>query len=221
MDTPTTPGRRSFFRRNFATGMFVLAPVAITVYLVIVVVRFIGGFLSPYLRGIASTVLGESVTPYVVNALTELVAFALTIGLIAIFGAVVRRVLGQRLLEMVDWLLGRIPVVRDVYDALRKFTKMLSGDRSGFQRVVAIRFPTDRTWSIGFVTNTSDWQVPAGQSTRMLSVFVPTSPVPTSGFLVMSPAEEVVELPMSVEQAIRLVVSGGTLSPDQVAVPPS
>jgi uncharacterized membrane protein len=219
MDTPTPSGRRSFFRRNFATGLLVLAPVAITVYLVVIVVRSLGSLLSPYLRILATMLLGDSASTVFIVGLTDIVAFALTLLLIALFGAVVRRVFGQRLIEFVDFLLGHIPVVRDVYDALRKFTQLLAGSRSGFQRVVAVRFPTDRTWAIGFVTNSADWPIPAGGSTSMLVVFVPNSPVPTSGFVIMSPATEVVELPMSVEQALRLIVSGGTLSPDQLTGP--
>ncbi len=214
-----TPGKSlsAHFRKNFVTGLLVLAPVWITVYLVLIVVRALGGFVSPYLRTLAGSLPAPEQWLGVISWLADVVGFLITIVLIALVGALVRRVVGRRLFHFFERLVTRIPVIRAIYEGVTKFIQTVFADRASFQRVVAIRFPNDYTWSIGFVTSTRSWQLPERNATVLLSVFVPHTPNPTSGFTVIIRPEYAVDLDLTVDEAIKLVMSGGVVMPPVVA----
>lgn len=217
------PGKRLSravrFRRHFVTGVLVLAPIWATVYIVLFVVRLLGGLLSPYMRSLLLELFGTGYWTAVAPTVADVVAFFVTVLLIALVGLTVGKVVGQRMLELLDALLGRIPVIREVYGGVRKFTEILFGSKSGFQRVVAVRFPIERAWRIGFVTSEVKWRIPEEGGDLYISVFVPSTPNPTGGFLMFYAAEDVVPLSYSVDEAIKLIVSGGTLPPESLRLP--
>ena len=209
--------RASRFRQNFVTGLLVLTPLWITGYIVVLVVRTLGGFLSPYLRAAAVRLLGEGHWPGLVTLSADVVGFLITVLLITLVGLAVGRVVGQRVVELVSALLGRIPVVREVYTGVRKFGSMLLGDKSNLKRVVAVRFPYERAWRIGFVTSERDWRFPEETGFAHVAVFVPGTPNPTSGFLIFYAPEDIIPLSLSVDEAVKLIVTGGTLTPERLA----
>jgi uncharacterized membrane protein len=209
------PVSRGRFRRHFYTGLLVLAPVWLTVYIIIFVVSFIGGILSPYVRALAISMLGHGPWERPVNIISDIVAFVVTVGLIALIGFAVRKVVGQRLVGLVGHLLGHIPVIREIYNGVRKFLDVIFGDKK-FRQVVAVRFPTDRTWSIGFVTSELQINIPHDSTTAHITVFVPKTPNPTNGFLLLCQPQDVVPLSLSVDEAVKLIVSGGTLIPERL-----
>lgn len=211
-DSPK-PSMAKQFRRHFVTGLMVLAPLWLTGYIVVTVVHRLGGYLSPYLRSAAERMFGEIQWPAVVTISADIVGFIFTIALVAFVGMAVGKVMGQRLVELVNSLLSRIPVVRELYTGVRKFGEILIGDKSNLKRVVAVRFPYDRAWRIGFVTNEKDWQFPENDGPAHTAVFIPGTPNPTAGFLVFYPPEEIMPLSMTVDEAVKLIVSGGTLTP--------
>ncbi len=212
--THPSPQRKftSRFRRNFATGLLVLAPAFITIYLVTLVVHFLGGFISPFLRDAAIYLLGENQWPRLILLISDVVGFLITVVIIAFVGALVRRVVGKRLLGLVNRALSRIPVIREVYDGITKFLQLLFGDKSGFQHVVAVRFPNEHTWSIGFVTNSRDWPGEDGTLKLHHVVFVPHTPNASSGFTVFAQPEHTIRLDLTVDEALKIIISGGTLS---------
>ena len=214
---PPRPGR---FRTHFLTGLLVLAPVWLTIYVIVLVVRLLGSLLSPYVRAAAVSMLGHGSWDRPVIIISDIVAFVLTVLLITLIGFTVRKVVGQRLIEALGLLIGRIPVIREIYNGVRKFLDVLFGDKSKFRQVVAVRFPTDRAWSIGFVTSRMQINIPENSSTTHITVFVPKTPNPTNGYLLLCLPEDVVPLTLTVDEAIKLIVSGGTLPPERLVKVP-
>jgi len=214
-DLPRTESSAKRFRRYFVTGLLVLAPLWLTVYVILLVVELLGGFLSPYFRVIGRGLFGTGKWTGLVTTIADATAFIATVLGIALIGLLVRKVVGQRLVETLNRLLSRIPVVREIYDSIRKFIDIFFGDKSNFQRVVAVHFPTDETWAIGFVTGENRIQIDQKQDQTMHSVFIPTSPNPTSGYLLFATDDRLVPLDLSVDEAMKLVVTGGTLIPDR------
>ncbi len=191
-----------------------LAPIWLTGYIVLVIVRLLGGVLSPYIRYTALEILELEALPKSIELLTDVVAFVLTVILIALIGSIVQRVLGRRLFNMIDRILSRIPVVSDVYNAVRKLLEAFFGDKTGFRGVVATKFPNDTSWAIAFVTGES---AIIEQKGKMVHVFLPTTPNPTSGYLLLVPESEVVKLDMTTDEAFKLIVSGGSIPPERFA----
>jgi uncharacterized membrane protein len=204
--------RAKKFRRAFTTGLFVLAPVWLTAYIILLIVRLLGGVLSPYVRYIAVEVMKLDEGSKLVGALSDIVAFVVTVILITLFGFIVQRVLGQRLYSLIDRMLNRIPVVGDIYNAVRKLLEAFFGDKKSFRGVVATRFPNETSWAIGFVTAESTM---IKSNERMLHVFVPTTPNPTSGFLFFVAEKETIMLDITTDEAFKLIISGGTIYPDK------
>ncbi len=225
---PNETETRSFaarVRRHFITGLIVLAPVWLTVYIVILVVRLLGGLLAPQLRYFAEIFLAKNQHTAIINTVVDIAAFLLTVILITLVGFAVSRVLGKRALEAFDSVLRRIPFIKEVYGGIRQVSDVLFGDKSNFQRVVAVRFPTDSAYSIGFMTGEKPFKIPETTGDDHMTVFVPTTPNPTSGFLVYCRPKDVVPLPLTVDEAMKIIVSVGTLSPERAhqmaAAPPS
>lgn len=213
---PAKPLRRNRFRKHFYTGLLVLAPLWLTIYIIVFAVRIFGGTLSPYVRELAISMLGHGPWERPVIIISDIVAFVLTVLLITLTGYAVRKVVGQKLVNLVGLLLGRIPVIREIYNGVRKFLDVFFGDKTKFRKVVAVRFPTDRTWSIGFVTSEVEISFPQNGATKHITVFVPKTPNPTNGSLLLCVPEDVIPLPLSVDEAVKLIVSGGTLAPERL-----
>ncbi len=208
------------FRKYFYTGLLMLAPAWITIYIIVLVVRLLGGVLSPYVRMLAISLSGHGAWERAVIIVSDLVAFVLTVLLIALIGYTVRKVVGQRLIGVLNLLVGHIPVIREIYHGVRKFLDVIFGDKTKFRKVVAVRFPTDRTWSIGFVTGELEIDIPQSNAAKHVTVFVPKSPNPTNGYLLLCVPDDIVPLTMTVDEAIKLLVSGGTLAPERFSRPP-
>jgi uncharacterized membrane protein len=203
------------FRRNFVTGLFVLAPLALTIYIIKFIVGLLGGILSPYFRMIGREVIGSGKSLGIVTTLADITAFIVTVVGITLIGMLVRRVLGQRLVEAFNRLMNRIPVVRAIYESIRKFIDIFFGEKSKFQRVVAVNFPLESAWTIGFVTGETKLNPDPESDQTLLTIFVPKVPNPTSGFLLFAKEKDVRPLDLTVDEAIKLIISGGTISPDR------
>ncbi|MCB9367285.1 MAG: DUF502 domain-containing protein [Calditrichaeota bacterium] len=202
------------FRRAFATGLLVLSPIWLTGYIILIIIRILGGVLSPYLRFFALEVLELEALPKSIELLTDIVAFVLTALLITVIGFIVQRVLGKRLFDLIDRLLSRIPVVSDLYNAVRKLLEAFFGDKTGFRGVVATRFPNETSWAIAFVTGESAL---LGEKGKTIHIFLPTTPNPTSGYLLLVQESDVIKLDLTTDEAFKLIVSGGAIPPERFA----
>ena len=212
----------SGFRNSFLTGVVVIAPVGLTVWLVWTVIGWIDGFVLPFVPSqyqpevILQAILGEDVR---VNIRGLGVVFFLVFT--TFIGWIAKGLLGRTFIRSAENLVNRMPVVRSVYSGVKQIaeTVFAQADRS-FEKACLIEYPRRGIWAIGFISTTAKGEVSkrAGSGQKMQSIFVPTTPNPTSGFLLFFPAEDVIELDMSVEDAAKLVISAGLVYPEDLPV---
>ena len=189
-------------KRWFVAGLLIWAPLGLT----LLAVRFVVSLLDTSLL-----LFPESLRPDL-PGFGILVSLALVIGT----GALVANYLGGQVFEWFEELLARIPVVRSVYRGLKKLTEQVfSGTGNAFKKVVLFEYPRKGVWSVGFLSADAPAEISraAGQS-NLVSVFVPTTPNPTSGFILLVPRNEVIELPMSVQAGMQYVISLGVVAPE-------
>ena len=192
-------------RRYFVAGLATLFPIAVTLYLIFYIFLLVGGVLGRLL-GFQNPWLGLLVT----------LAIILAVGVFAVhfFGRVV--------FQTVEALLSRLPVAKKVFPAVKQLTKFIfneEGDQPAFRGVVLVEFPRPGSYSIAFVTNEYKTSV-TGSSMTLLTLLIPTPPSPWSGPLIFVPKEEVIPLKLSVEDALKLVLSGGVVAPPLAAAEP-
>jgi len=192
-------------KRQFISGLLVAVPVIVTYF----VLRFLFDTLDGLLSPVVERLLGHHIP--------GLGAVA-TIALILIAGIITRNFIGARLYLWGDTLLAGMPLVRSVYSAAKKLSEsMLSPQNRAFSEVVLVEYPRTGLYAIGFLAHRSRVVEPAGEK-RMAVVFVPTTPTPFTGTVLLVPEKDVYPVDMSVEEGIKLVVSGGIVSPDTVTL---
>ena len=188
-------------RKFFLTGIVVLLPLVVTLY----VLSFTYRLLDSFLGGLIEAVLGRPVPG--LGAL-------LTIGLVFLVGMVATNVIGKKLIAWLEFLLNRIPLIKSIYGATKQIIDAFSLQKSNaFQRVALIEYPRKGLYAVGFVTGCGMGEVQEKTAEEVINIFVPTTPNPTSGMLVLVPQKEVTFLEMSVEEGLKLIVSGGVGTP--------
>lgn len=188
-------------RNYFITGILVLLPVILTFYVLWLAYIFVAGIIERYVGGLLEALTGVGIPGLgvVVSVLG-----------IMLVGILAHNVIGKRLLSLWDALVERIPLVRIVYMTIKQIVTGFTGhDEQSFQRVVLLEYPHKDSYAIGFITGTARGAIESSLEDEALTVFVPTTPNPTSGFLLIVPRREVKVLDMSIEEGIRLVISGG------------
>jgi uncharacterized membrane protein len=203
---------RSRLRNLLFGGLLILAPAYLTVYVLVLLFRFMDGIFAPLIDKTLSTFLEEPDIhiPGLGILLTLLVIFFL--------GWLSTRVVGRQMIDGVESFIRRVPVARSVYGATKGVLEAVSRDQAdAFKRVVLVEYPRRGIYGIGFVTNgPARWgQVP--HDDELIPVFVPTTPNPTSGYLLLVPQRELIECPITIEEGVRMVVSGGILPPPMIA----
>ncbi len=203
--------RRKFWQRlrnYFITGIIVTAPIVLTVYLVTLVVGLIDEKVLPLL---GQRYNPENYLPFAVPGIGVLI-FVVAI---TIIGWLTTGLVGRRIVRLGENILERMPVIRSVYSALKQiFETVFSQSSRAFRDVVLIPYPREGCWAIGFATGTTKGEVQDAIKDEVVNVFLPTTPNPTSGYLLFLPKKDVIFLKMSVEQGIKLVISGGVVTPD-------
>ncbi len=188
-------------RNYFITGVVVLIPIGFTLYL------------SKVLISLSSRVLPENINPN--NYLPyEIPGIEILISLIfiTIVGGLSLSFLGKRILKLIDDLFKRIPFLRTIYSAIVQMTETFSKKDNDKKSVVLIEYPRKGVWAVGFATKENTGEMAKKTNKKLINVFVPTTPNPTSGFLLMFPIEDVIYLDMTFEEASKFIVSAGTSS---------
>lgn len=193
------------FRRYFVTGLATLFPLTVTCYLLVLIFRFTDGLLGRFLH-VRAPGLGLLVT----------LAIILAVGVVSLhfFGRVV-------FATFEAWF-GRLPIVKRIYPAVKQLTQFIfseGGRQSAFRQVVLVQYPRPGVYSIAFVTNEGRTEA-TGSPTTLLTLLIPNPPSPFTGPIIFVPKDDVVPLDMSVEEAIKLVVSGGIVAPPLEAAKP-
>ncbi len=193
----------------FLAGLFVIIPIFVTIYVASGMIRFVDSVVH---------ILPEKFDPntYLPFRLPGLgIAYTVILALIA--GLLVRNYVGKKALSYWETLVSKIPLIRVLYGALRQVTEaILVKDANHFKKVVMIEYPRRGIYSIAFITGKTCKGLSANLNSKMISVFVPTTPNPTSGFYLIVPEEEIINVDMSVEDAFKLILSGGMVSPNSV-----
>ena len=198
-------------RTYFLTGFVICAPLAITVYLIWTLVQWIDSWVKPYLPNVYNP---DKYLPFSVPG------FGVVVVLVAItlVGFLTANLIGRSIVSWGENMLARMPIVRSVYSALKQiFQTVFKEKAEHFRTVVLVEYPRKGIWALAFVTTSTLGEVkgklekPAGET---VSVFLPTTPNPTSGFLLFVPVEDVIVLDMGVEEAAKLIISAGLVAPD-------
>ena len=200
------------FRTNFLTGVVIVAPVMLTFYLIWWAINLVDGLIVPWVPKIynPSTYIG-----------IDIPGFGVIVFLIftAAIGALTKGLFGRQLVKFGETFVDRMPVVRSIYNALKQIAEtVLSQSNNSFQYACMVEYPRKGIWAIAFVsTDTKGEVLEKMPYDEMLSIFLPTTPNPTSGFLLFVPREDVVLLDMTVEEAAKLVISAGLVTPPTAA----
>ena len=189
-------------RNYFITGIVVLVPIGITLYLT----KF---FVSISSKLIPSNINPNNYLPYSIPGLE----IFLSVIFITIIGGLSLSFIGKKVLQFVNDLFKRIPILRTIYSAIGQMTETFAPKRKNKKSVVLIEYPRKGSWAVGFVTKENKGEISEKTNKNLVNVFVPTTPNPTSGFLLMFPKDEVIFLDMSFEEASKFIVSAGTSNP--------
>ena len=189
-------------RNYFITGIVVLVPIGITLYLT----KF---FISISSKLIPSEINPNYYLPFSIPGL-EIV---LAIIFITIMGYLSLSFIGKKILQLFNDLLKKIPILRTIYSAIGQMAETLAPKKNNKKSVVLIEYPRKGSWAVGFATKDNKGEISKKTNQKLVNVFVPTTPNPTSGFLLMFPKDEVVYLDMSFEEASKFIVSAGTSNP--------
>ena len=188
-------------RNYFITGVVVLIPIGFTLYL------------SKILIGLSSKLIPENINPnsYLPYAIPG-IEIIVSVIVITIVGGLSLSFLGKRILKLIDDLFKRIPFLRTIYSAILQMTETFSNKDNDKKSVVLIEYPRKDVWAVGFATKENKGEMSEKTNKKLINVFVPTTPNPTSGFLLMFPVEDVIYLNMTFEEASKFIVSAGTSS---------
>jgi uncharacterized membrane protein len=186
-------------RNYFITGAIVLIPIGITIYLTLFVVKVSSGFLP-------KSINPNNYLPFSIPGLEILI----TIILITFIGGLSLSFLGKKFLELFNNTLKRIPILRTIYSAVGQLTKSFSQTENSQKSVVILEYPRKGIWVVGFATKENTGEISKKINEDLVNIFVPTTPNPTSGFLLMVPKKDLIYLDMNFEEASRFIVSAGT-----------
>jgi len=190
-------------RNYFITGIVVLIPIGITIYFTLFLISISSKFIPKEINP-------NHYLPYNIPGLEILI----TVFLITFIGWLSLSFLGKKLLSLFNSILKKIPILRTIYSALGQMTETFTKNDSKKNTVVLVEYPRKGSWAVGFATKDNEGEMSKKTNKKLVNVFVPTTPNPTSGFLLMFPKEEIIYLNLTFEEASKFIVSAGTSNPD-------
>lgn len=211
MEPNIKPGGLTRLRNYFLTGLVVVAPLTITIYLIWSFIHWVDGWVIPYIPKVYNP---ETYLPFAIPGIGLLMAIVI----ITMIGFLTANFIGRSIVNTGERILSRMPLIRNIYSGLKQIFQTVLSDQSGsFSQVGLLEYPRKGLWAIVFIATSTkgevnDRLVAAGKET--VSVFLPTTPNPTSGFLLFVPRQDVIVLDMGVEDAAKLVISAGLVAPD-------
>lgn len=196
-------------RRYFVAGVLAFAPIAITLWALASIVQYLDNLLLPRVLALVFPDVQDPPTIPLVGALFTLLVILLS-------GVIARHLFGGELVRLTERLLGRVPVARNIYSAVKQLAEAIfrSESESAFNRVVLVEYPRKGVWAIAFTTGPARGVLQEITEDSMINVFVPTTPNPTSGFFLLVPEYELKNVDLTVEQAFKLVMSAGLVTPE-------
>ena len=198
----TNKVKKSIFirlRNYFITGAIVLIPIGITIYLTLFIVKVSSGL-------IPKTINPNNYLPIVIPGIEILI----TIIFITVIGGLSLSFLGKKFLEFFNNMLKKIPILRTIYSSFVQLTESFTQSDGSKKSVVILEYPRKGIWVVGFATKENKGEISKKTNEELVNIFVPTTPNPTSGFLLMVPKKDIIYLDMNFEEASRFIVSAGT-----------
>ena len=192
----------SRLRNYFFTGIFVLIPLGITLYLTLFLIKISSKILPKELNP-------NHYIPYNIPGLEILISLIL----ITIIGWLSLTFIGKRFVLIIEAILNRIPILRTIYSSAEQLIENFSQDKKSQKSVVLVQYPRQGVWAIGFATKENSGKIKEAIGQETMNVFVPTTPNPTSGFLLMFPKKDIIFLDLTFEEASKFVVSAGCINP--------
>lgn len=215
------PGLFARLRGNFLAGLIVIAPIGLTLWLIWTVVGWIDGWVWPFIpaayhpEALLNWALGFPDEPIKVNV--RGIGVVIFLIFTVLVGWVTKGLMGRSLLRWAEGLVSRMPVVRSVYSGVKQIAETVFSQRdTSFDRACLVEYPRRGIWAIAFISTTAKGEIAGGipVEEQKVSVFLPTTPNPTSGFLLFVPRSDIIELDMTVEDAAKLVISAGLVYPN-------
>lgn len=195
-------------RKSFVTGLLLVLPLVVTLWILYTGFRLLVGFTAPLVKVVFAQVGLQPPAQF-----TEVVSLLLTVLILTLLGLAGRSYLGRKAWQGFELLLLRIPLAKAIYSATKQLLESFQRQK-GFQRVVLVEFPRKGCWVMGFLTSPSKGELNSRTGEQHYNIFVPTTPNPTSGYLVVAPESEILQLDMSVEDGVTFIMSGGMVSPE-------
>jgi len=199
---------KNTLKRNFLAGLLVLLPISLTIYVVFFLFKLVDRFID-YLP---TKYNPQTYLPFHVPGL----GFILLVFMVFFIGLVARNYIGHKLVDIWEQLIGRIPFIRSIYIATKQLaeTIFLKTD-TNLKRVVLVEYPRKGLYVLGFTTGITKGEIQNKTHKKVINVFIPTTPNPTSGFYLLVPEEDLIYLEMAVEDAFKLLISGGIITPEK------
>ena len=203
------------WRANFVTGLAIVLPAVISIAVVVWLFGTVANITDTLLIFMPKEWTHKDNGAGPMHWYWSLCALLLAVLLIGLVGGLARYYFGKKLIELVDLALLRVPLLNKIYSAIKQVNEAFSpSNKSSFKQVVLVEFPRSGSYSVGFLTGEDHKEVQQKTREHVLSVFVPTTPNPTSGFLVLVPEKEIIKLDMSVAEGIKFIISLGAIAPD-------
>ncbi len=188
-------------KKIFTTGLLTILPLVITIYVFYLIFNFLDNLIGDLI---------EAVFSYRIPG----IGFAAGLLLILLIGFIASNIIGSRLIGFSDKLLQRLPLARGIYTSARQIIDAFTVQgKNAFQKVVLLEYPRKGLYVLGFVTGSSKGEIQDKTHADTLNIFIPTTPNPTSGMLILAPRQEVIELNMTIEEGMKVIISGGLFSP--------
>lgn len=209
-DTVAKRPHKSLIRRYLISGLLAWVPLGVTIF----VITFFGKYLSGLVDLLPDRWQPSHLIGFHIPGLSTVIGLIVVLVVLFVTGFIASNFFGRYLLGLGDDLLEHIPLVRSIYTTVKQISDtMFSNKGKAFRKVVLIRYPHKDSWSLAFLTSDNLGELEIKAPSRLISVFIPTTPNPTSGFLILVPPEDVIELEMTVDEAFKMIVSLGVIVP--------
>lgn len=193
------------FKRYFVTGLVILLPIVLTTYILVIIFNFADSVLGSFLNNYLKKTLGFYIPG---------LGLILSIIIILATGLLASHLLGKKFLPYVENIFLKVPLINKIYPTLKQMVLFILMQREfGFKKVVLVEYPSKGIWSLGFVTNEAFREIDEKTKNNLLCVFIPSSPGPLTGYTVFLAKQEAIFLDISVEDAMKIIISGGIFKP--------
>lgn len=200
---------RAFIQKSLLAGIFAALPLAVTYWFITFVFKKFSGFFLPYIAILATKY--DIHIPFIYQ---KVASFVIIVVLLIMIGIIAKNYLGKKLLGLVESIASNIPIVRSVYSSIRQIVEAFqNASGSNFKKVVIIEYPREGLYSMGFITKDSCEFLNKATGEICTNIFVPTTPNPTSGFILIVPKKDIIDPDISIDQGVKFVISAGLVEP--------